>query len=285
MPEVWFVNLGIEIYHLPRVFVSLFGLDIYWYAICVALGAISGVLYAYFEAKRTGQDPNFYVDLFFPAFISAIVGARLYYIIFNWSLYAGDPLSMLNTRSGGLAIYGGIIGGTVAAIVYAKIKKYNFWVLGDTAAPALLLGQAIGRWGNFFNREAFGSYTDSLFALRYRAADVLFIPADVYEKIVTVNGIDYIQIQPMFLYEFSLNMVVFAILCLLKRRKSFDGEVLLFYFFGYGLVRSFTEGFRTDQLMLWGTDIPASQALAGVMIMASSIIGIIKILEHRKKML
>ena len=285
MPQAWFVNLGIEIQHLPRVFVSLFGFNIYWYAICVALGAGCGIAYTYFEAKRTGQDPNFYIDFFFPAFITAVIGARIYYVMFNWGAYAANPISALNMRSGGLAIYGGIIGGTLAAIVFARVKKYDFMVLGDVAAPALLLGQAIGRWGNFFNREAFGSYTDSLFALRYQVADVSFIPPDVFERIITVNGVDYIQIQPMFLYEFTLNMVVFALLCVLKRRKSFDGEVMLFYFLGYGIVRSFTESFRTDQLLLWGSDIPASQALAFVMIFCSSALILKKKAELRKKIL
>ena len=284
MPDAWFVNLGIEIYHLPRVFISILGFEIYWYAICVALGAISGVLYGYFEAKRTGQDPNFYIDLFFPAFISALIGARIYYVIFNRDTLDGSLLSLFNTRGGGLAIYGGIIGGTLAALIYAKVKKYNFWVLGDTAAPALLLGQAIGRWGNFFNREAFGSYTDSLFALRYRADQVFFIPSSVYERMINVNGVNYIQVQPMFLYEFMLNMLVFAFLCVLKRRKSFDGQVTLFYFLGYGIVRSITESFRTDQLLLWGTSIPASQALAVVLILVSLVMIVIKNLEKRKYM-
>jgi len=269
MPQAYFVNLGIEIYNLPRVFIAPFGLNIYWYAIMVASGAAAGVLYAYYEAKQTNQDPNFYVDLFFPAFISAIIGARLYFVIFNWSLYAANPLSALNMRSGGLAIYGGVLGGTIAAIVFAKVKKYNFGLLADTAAPGLLLGQAIGRWGNFFNREAFGGYTDSLFALRYRAVDVSFIPPSVYEHMVTVNGVDYIQVQPMFLYEFTANMILFTLICIFKRRKTFDGEVALFYFMGYGVIRSFTESFRTDQLMLFNTPIPASQALAIVMIVVS----------------
>lgn len=283
MPQAYFVNLGIEIHNLPRTFITVFGVSIYWYAICVALGALSGVLYGYFEAKRTGQSPDFYIDLFFPGFVSAILGARLYFVIFNWNLYAANPISVLNMRSGGLAIYGGIIGGTLAAIVYAKVKKYNFWVLADVAAPALLLGQAIGRWGNFFNREAFGSYTDSLFALRYRAADVFFIPQSVYERMITVNGVDYIQVQPMFLYEFSANMVLFALLCFWKRRKRFDGEVALFYFFGYGVIRTFTESFRTDQIILWNTDIPVSQALAIIIIFISGLLIIQKRLKLKRK--
>jgi len=269
MPQAYFVNLGIAINNLPRTFISVFGVSIYWYAVCVALGAISGIIYTSIEAKRTGQDPNFYVDLFFPGFVTAIIGARLYFVIFNWHLYAANPLSALNVRSGGLAIYGGIIGGTLAAIVFAKVKKYNFRVLADTAAPGLLLGQAVGRWGNFFNREAFGSYTDSLFALRYRAEDVFFIPQSVYERMITVNGVDYIQVQPMFLYEFTANMLLFALLMILKRYKKFDGEVALFYFLGYGVIRTFTESFRTDQILLWNTNIPASQALAIVIILIS----------------
>jgi len=269
MPQAYFVNLGIEIHNLPRVFVSVFGVNIYWYAVIVSLGFALGLLYAYMEAKKIGEDPSFYIDMFFPVFVGAIVGARLYFVLFNWNIYAANPLSVFNTRSGGLAIYGGILGGTLAAFLFTKVKRYNFRILADVTTPGLLLGQAIGRWGNFFNREAFGGYTDSLFALRYMASDVTFIPASVYETMITINGVDYIQIQPMFLYEFMANMVLFALLCLYKRRKAFDGEVALLYFLGYGIIRSFTESFRTDQLTLFNTNIPVSQALAILMILIS----------------
>jgi len=269
-PQAHFVNLGIEIQNLPRVFVSLFGVDIYLYGVIVTLGFVIGLLYAYLEAKKIGEDPNLYIDMFFPVFIGSIVGARLYFVIFNWSMYAGNLLNIFNTRSGGLAIYGGILGGTLAAFLFTKVKKYSFRLLADVTTPGLLLGQAIGRWGNFFNREAFGGYTDSLFALRYRAIDVPSIPATVYEHMITVNGVDYIQIQPMFLYEFMANMILFTMLCLYKRRKAFDGEVALFYFLGYGVIRSVTESFRTDQIMLLDTNIPVSQALAVFMILMSA---------------
>ena len=272
MPQAYFVNLGIEIQNLPRVFVSVFGVNIYWYAIMVSLAFAAGLTYAYFEAKKIGQDPNFYIDMFLPVFIGSIVGARLYFVVFNWSLYAHNPLSALNMRSGGLAIYGGVLGGTLAAYLFTKARKASFRVLADVTTPGLLLGQAIGRWGNFFNREAFGGYTDSLFALRYRAMDVPSIPAAVYEQMIIVNGVDYIQVQPMFLYEFMANMVLFTLLCLYKRRKAFDGEIALFYFLGYGVIRSITESFRTDQITFMDTSIPVSQVLAVFMILMSVVL-------------
>jgi len=279
LPQAYFVNLGIEIQNLPRVFTSVFGVDIYIYAVMVSLAFASGLLYAYLEAKKTGNNPEFYIDLFFPVFVGSIVGARLYFVVFNWNLYAHNPISVFNMRSGGLAIYGGILGGTLAAFLFTKFKKYSFRVLADVATPGLLLGQAIGRWGNFFNREAFGGYTDSLFALRYKAADVPSIPASVYERMITVAGVDYIQVQPMFLYEFMANMVLFTLLCLYKRRKAFDGEVALLYFFGYGIIRSVTESFRTDQITFLDTNIAVSQALAIFMILLSA--GLI-VLERMK---
>ena len=281
MPQAYFVNLGIAIYNLPRVSVAPFGFNIYWYGIIVALGFASGLLYTYLEAKKTGQNPNFYIDIFFPIFIGAIVGARLYFVIFNWSMYASDLASIFAVRSGGLAIYGGILGGASAALIYARIKGYNLGLMSDTTTPGLLFGQAIGRWGNFFNREAFGGYTDSLFALRYRADDVSFIPASVYERMITVNGVDYIQVQPMFLYEFLANMVLFALLMLYKRRKAFDGEIAMFYFMGYGLIRAVTESFRTDQLMMFNTNVPVSQALAIVMVLGSGFLLVRKRMQLR----
>jgi len=270
MPQAYFVNLGIAIYNLPRVSVAPFGFNIYWYGIIVMLVFASGLLYTYLEAKKTGQNPNFYIDIFFPIFVGAILGARLYFVIFNWSMYAADPMSILSIRSGGLAIYGGILGGTLAALLYARFKRYDWGLMADTTTPGLLLGQAIGRWGNFFNREAFGGYTDSLFALRYRASDVSFIPSSVYEQMINVNGVDYIQVQPMFLYEFTANMVLFALLMLYKRRKVFNGEIAMLYFMGYGVIRAFTESFRTDQLTLFDTNIPASQALAVILVLVSA---------------
>jgi len=271
MPQAWFVNLDIKINNLPKVFLNFLGVDIYWYAIIICFGIIAGILYAMYEARRTDQDPDDYIDFFFLAFVMAIVGARLYYVVFNWQLYANDMASIFNLRSGGLAIYGGILGGILAAVIFAKRMNKSFWLLADTAAPALILGQAIGRWANFFNREAFGGYTESLFALRYKAVNVIYIPQDIFEKMMNINGVDYIQVQPTFLYESVLNLSLFILLNILKHRKSFDGEVFWAYLLGYGVIRFFIEGMRTDQLMFFGTGIPVSQALSIILAVLSTV--------------
>ena len=164
MGEIVFPNLGIHIDTLDRVAFKLFGFEIYWYGILIGLGALGGILLAVHEAKRTGQDPDTYTDFAFWGIICGVVGARLYYLIFH----SGSVIDFFKIREGGLAIYGGIIGGVLSAVIYTKVKKIPFTLFADTAVTSLYVGQIFGRWGNFFNREAFGRFTNSLFALCYR---------------------------------------------------------------------------------------------------------------------
>lgn len=272
MPEIWFPNLGIEIDHLSRTAFTVFGQDIYWYGIFIGLGVILGVLLALHEAKRTGQNPDTYLDFIIYAMIIAIIGARLYYVIFSWDFYSQHPEKIFAIRKGGLAIYGGIIGGVLTAIVYSRVKKKSFWVMADTMAPSLILGQMLGRWGNFFNKEAFGGFTDNLFAMRYQLSQVHAsdVTPDILQNLVTVNGVDYIQVHPTFLYESMWSLCVFIILLILQRKKKFDGQVCATYFFGYALGRVWIEGLRTDQLCIG--NVPVSQALSAVLIIASVVL-------------
>lgn len=272
MPEIWFPNLGIEIDHLSRTAFTVFGQDIYWYGIFIGLGVILGVLLALHEAKRTGQNPDTYLDFIIYAMIIAIIGARLYYVIFSWDFYSQHPEKIFAIREGGLAIYGGIIGGVLTAIIYSHLKKKSFWVMADTMAPSLILGQMLGRWGNFFNKEAFGGFTDNLFAMRYQLSQVRAsdVTPDILQNLVTVNGVDYIQVHPTFLYESMWSLCVFIILLILQRKKKFDGQVCATYFFGYALGRVWIEGLRTDQLCIG--NVPASQALSAVLIIASVVL-------------
>lgn len=272
MPEIWFPNLGIEIDHLSRTAFTVFGQDIYWYGIFIGLGVILGVLLALHEAKRTGQNPDTYLDFIIYAMIIAIIGARLYYVIFSWDFYSQHPEKIFAIREGGLAIYGGIIGGVLTAIVYSHVKKKNFWVMADTMAPSLILGQMLGRWGNFFNKEAFGGFTDNLFAMRYQLSQVRAsdVTPDILQNLVTVNGVDYIQVHPTFLYESMWSLCVFIILLILQRKKKFNGQVCATYFFGYALGRVWIEGLRTDQLCIG--NVPVSQALSAVLIIASVVL-------------
>lgn len=272
MPEIWFPNLGIEIDHLSRTAFTVFGQDIYWYGIFIGLGVILGVLLALHEAKRTGQNPDTYLDFIIYAMIIAIIGARLYYVIFSWDFYSQHPEKIFAIREGGLAIYGGIIGGVLTAIVYSHLKKKSFWVMADTMAPSLILGQMLGRWGNFFNKEAFGGFTENLFAMRYQLSQVRAsdVTPDILQNLVTVNGVDYIQVHPTFLYESMWSLCVFIILLILQRKKKFDGQVCATYFFGYALGRVWIEGLRTDQLCIG--NVPVSQALSAVLIIASVVL-------------
>ena len=283
MPEIWFPNLGIEIAHLDRVVFTVFGRNVYWYGIFIGLAVVLGVLMAMKEAKRTGQSPDMYVDFIIYALIFAIIGARLYYVIFSWDFYSAHPEKIFALREGGLAIYGGIIGGVLTAIVYCKRKGVNFWLLADTIAPCLAFGQMLGRWGNFFNREAFGGFTNGLLAMRLQVSQVRTsdISAEVMQHIVNYGGVDYIQVHPTFLYESLWNLCLFLLLIKFRPKKKFDGQVLGLYFLGYALGRVWIEGLRTDQLMFG--PFAVSQLLSGGLIICAAIFLIRKGKQEKAK--
>ncbi len=270
MPEIWFPHLGIEIKQLSRVIFQIFGYDVYWYGVIIGSGVLIALALAVQEAKRTQQNPENYVDIALFGVIFSVIGARLYYVIFSWKFYVNEPLKIFALREGGLAIYGGIIAGIITVIVYTKIKNLNFWLVADTAAPSLLLGQIIGRWGNFFNREAFGGYTDNIFAMRYLKEQVHNIAPSVLEKVVIVNGVEYIQVHPTFLYESMWNMGVFVLLFILKKKKKFDGEIFGLYLLGYACGRVWIEGLRTDQLKI--ANIAVSQLLSALLIVGAVVL-------------
>ena len=272
--SIRFPNLGIEFDNIGKS-VNIFGFPIAYYGIIIALGMFIGYLVARWQAKRTGQDPEIYLDFALIAIVLSVLGARLYYVIFRWSYYVEHPLQIFNIRNGGLAIYGGVITAFTCALVYAKIKKISFWVLADTGIFGLIAGQIIGRWGNFFNREAFGDYTTGLFAMQIKKSEVAAdsITDQMLHNIKTINGIDYIQVHPTFLYESLWNLGLLIIMILYSKHKKVDGEMIAIYLFGYGLGRFWIEGLRTDQLLLWGTKIPISQLVSvGAMLLGVAII-------------
>ncbi len=282
MPEIWFPHLGIEIEHLSRVAFHIFGQEVYWYGIIIGIGVLLALALALHEAKRTGQNPENYVDVALFGIIFAVIGARMYYVIFSWELYADNPLKIFALREGGLAIYGGIIAGIITVIVYTKKKGLNFWLVADTAAPSLLLGQIIGRWGNFFNREAFGGYTDNLFAMRYLKEQVHNVNPSVLEHTLTINGTEYIQVHPTFLYESLWNLMILILLLLLKKRKKFDGQIFGCYILGYACGRVWIEGLRTDQLMIG--NFAVSQLLS-VMLMIGAVVLLWYLNKKEKRLL
>lgn len=275
-----FPNIGIKLSGVGD-HITVFGFDIAYYGIIIGIGILAGIFIAAAEAKRTGQNPENYYDLAIYAVIFSVMGARAYYVAFSWDMYKGDLMGIINLRQGGLAIYGGVIAAVITVIVFSKIKKLPAPVLFDTAVLGLVAGQMIGRWGNFFNREAFGEYTDGLLAMRLpldavRSSDVTEL---MREHMDTVKGVSYIQVHPTYLYESLWCLMVLALLLLYRRHKKFEGEVFLLYVMGYGLGRVWIEGLRTDQLLLPNTEIPVSQVLAAAAIVVSA--GLI--LRGRKK--
>ena len=281
MPDIWFPYLGIEITDLSKTAFSIGSFSVAWYGIIIAIGVISGLLLARHLAKKSGQDPELYVDFLIYALIFAIIGARLYYVAFSWDQYAGDWTKIFNLRNGGLAIYGGVIGAIATAIIYCKVKHYSLLELLDTAMPGLILGQAIGRWGNFFNQEAFGGYTDTFFAMRLNTETAAYTTNDLLQKAVTSGGVRYIQVHPTFLYESLWCLFVLAIMLLVFKKRKFKGIITSLYMIGYGIGRAFIETLRTDQLLLWNTSVPVSVVVSIMLVLAGVIM--LLILSHKYK--
>ena len=207
---------------------EVFGIGIRWYGILISIGLVLGVFIAMRESARLGIDENIILDFIIFAVPIAVLCARAYYVLFNLSYYDGDILKMLNIRQGGLAIHGAVIGGAITAIVYSRLKKIEFWKLADLCAPGLILGQAIGRWGNFINKEAYGGPTNLPWA-------------------ITINGVG---VHPTFLYESLWNLMIFIFLMSIRKKKKFEGQLFALYMMLYSLGRFFIEGLRTDSLML-----------------------------------
>ena len=278
--QINFPNLGIFLEHVGKNF-SIFGLEIAFYGCTMATGIIAGYLLAAREAKRTGQNPDDYLDMLLYAVFFAIIGARLYYVIFSWDYYKDNLLSILNLRQGGLAIYGGIIGAFTTVYFFAKKRKLSWLQMLDTACPGLALGQVIGRWGNFFNREAFGDYTNGLFAMQLPVSAVRSgeITEKMWEHMEVIDGIQFIQVHPTFLYEGLWNLGVIIFLFIYRDKKKFQGELVLWYLALYGVGRFWVEALRTDQLLIPGIGFPISQLLGAVL----AVSGLIAIFIGHKK--
>lgn len=279
--DIAFPNLGIYLRNVPKSF-TVFGFEIALYGVIIGIGVIAGILMAARQAKVTGQDPDLYWDFSIYAVILSVIGARIYYVIFEWDMYKDNLLKIFNIREGGLAIYGGVIAGFSTLFVYAALKKQKAFRMADTAVTGLILGQAIGRWGNFTNREVFGEYTDNLLAMRLPVAAVR--ERDISESILAHmgEGINYIQVHPTFLYESLWNLGVLALMLVYWKHKKFDGEIALLYLGGYGLGRAWIEGIRTDQLFIPGTVYPVSQVLA-ILLFAGAVLCDLIVRRRKKK--
>lgn len=264
--DIVFPHLGIRIPTLPKS-IAIGSFSIAFYGMIIACGMVAGLLLARWQAKRTGQDPELYMDFAIWGILFSIIGARLYYVIFSWDSYKNNLWQIFNIRGGGMAIYGSVIAAVITAVIFCRKRNYKFSLFADTAVVGLILGQVIGRYGNFMNREAFGEYTDSLFAMRLKVSEVTSsnITDMMREHLVTENGASYIQVHPTFLYESLWNLVLLVLMLLYTKHKKFDGEIFLIYLVGYGIGRTWIEGLRTDQLQIGATGIAVSQVLSAVL--------------------
>lgn len=262
MGTIYFPDLNLEL-NPNQVAFSLFGKDVYWYGIIIALGFSLAVIYGLTRAKDFGLTQDNILDMLFAAVPTAIVCARAYYCVFNWKLYADDPISVLYIWEGGLAIYGAVIGAVVAVVLFCRIKKLPFGPYSDVGSIGLLIGQMVGRWGNFMNREAHGEVYGG------------------FLKMGIDNGAgDIVYYHPTFLYESVWNLIGFILLHFYSKRRKFDGEVFILYVAWYGLGRAWIEGLRTDSLYLFGTGIRVSQLLAVVSFVAAvGVLGYIRIVK------
>ncbi|MBP3928552.1 MAG: prolipoprotein diacylglyceryl transferase [Peptostreptococcaceae bacterium] len=227
---------------MDRVAFSIFGIDVMWYGILMALGMIIGTLLAIKEGKRVGIKEDDILDLAIVAIPSGLIGARLYYVIFNWDYYSQNISQVLNFRGGGMAIHGALIGGILAGYLFSRYKKMSFFKLADTVIIGMPLAQAIGRWGNFINQEAHGGPTNLPWG-------------------IMVNGE---KVHPTFLYESIWNIGIFIFLWIFRKKKQYEGEVIVLYTILYSLGRFFIEGLRTDSLMIGPFRMAQVISLVGV---------------------
>ena len=264
MYDIAFPHLGIFVEQISRGF-SIFGFEIRYYGVIIGIAIIIATWIVSLDFERKGMNLDNLYDILIYGIIFGTIGARLYYVAFTWDMYKDDPIQILNIRNGGLAIYGCIIAAVITILIYTRVKKLDFLNVMDSISLGLLFGQGMGRWGNFFNCEAFGGYTDSLLAMRIRVpmANAGMITQELIDHLVTDGGAEYIQVHPTYLYESLWNLSLLAILLLYKKNRKFTGEVFLMYLAGYGIGRAWIEGLRTDSLLIPGTQLAVSQLLAG----------------------
>ena len=235
-----FPGIGIEDFTVNKVAISIGSLEIRWYGIIITLGMVLAVLYAMWRAKQKGIKADDMIDMALFTIIFGVIGARLYYVIFYGNVHSFyDVIAVWGV---GLAIYGGIIGGVLAIFGVCRYKKMNFFAMTDMIGPGVMLAQAIGRWGNFFNGEAHGGVVAE-------GSPLYFLRMGLYPNDISgVSGMAYVH--PTFLYESLWNILGFVLINVFYKKKKFDGEVALWYFAWYGFGRMFIEGLRTDSLML-----------------------------------
>lgn len=252
--EISFPSLGLH-FNPDRVAFYIGEKGIYWYGIIIALGFLLAVFYSCRRANQFGLTQDNIIDMLLWAVPLAVIGARAYYCIFSWELYRDNPIRVLYIWEGGLAIYGGVIGAVIGVLISTKMKKIKTTAMMDIGGLGLLIGQSIGRWGNFINREAFGEATDSF--LRMGLTDIS-------------GNVSYYH--PTFLYESLWNALGLLLLHFYSRKRKYDGQIFTMYVGWYGLGRVFIEGLRTDSLYVLGTNLRVSQLVAGLCVVVSAVL-------------
>ena len=275
-----FPKLNIEFPVYSTAF-TLFGIDIKWYGLMIAAGLMLALIYCFRKMKSVGIEDGRATDVVFFGFLGGIVGARLYYVIMEWDQFRGDWKAIVSVRDGGLAIYGGIIGAVLVGMLVAKIRKVKLLPLLDLVGMGFLIGQAVGRWGNFFNHEAFGSNTDLPWGMTSpRIQYALELSAD---KLYDTSGIivdTSMPVHPCFLYESLWCIIGFVILHFYFKHRKFDGEIFFMYAGWYGLGRFFIEGLRTDSLMVGHMRISQVVALFSVIAAVVVILAVRARIKH-----
>ena len=278
---VSFPGLGLE-FELNRVAFHIGSIPVYWYGILIATGFILAILYASRRAKEFGIDADRMLDVVLGGAIGGIVGARAYFVLLRWDYYGQNLDQIFNTRSGGMAIYGGIIGGVLIGYLMCRIRKVKALPALDLAAGGFLIGQCIGRWGNFVNIEAFGGNTGLPWGMASEKITAYLTQHEQELEAIGMNIDPNMPVHPTFLYESIWCLLGFLFIAWYTKRRKFDGELILIYMMWYGSGRAVIEGLRTDSLMIPGTNLRASPVLAIVLVAAALIIDIVKNIQVKK---
>lgn len=282
--SIRFPGLKLVLDYVPRSF-EIFEFEITIYGILIAAGMLFGIFFAVLEARRNHEDADACLDLAIVTLITGVIGARLLYVVFSWSLYKNDPGQILNVRSGGMMFYGALLGGVAGGALYCHIRQKNFWQMADIGCMGVLIGQIIGKWGSFFNRESFGEYADNIFSMQLpltavRAGEVT---TRMRENLETVGGSACILVQPLFFYESLWCFLLLLILMMHLRKKAFQGEIFMRYLAGYGLGRGVLQWFRTDKILFPGTEIDVSLVISGILFIVCTVIVTIRRIMTRKR--
>ena len=283
--EIRFPKLG-WVFHINKTAFTVFGVDIQWYGIIITAGLLLAMIYCFSKMKRFGIDTDRAIDVVIVGIIGGLVGARLYYVAFRWDEYKGSLKEIINTRGGGLAIYGGIIGAIGLGYIAARIRKVRALPMLDITVLGFLLGQGIGRWGNFVNQEAFGTNTNSVFGMTGGTIqnrilnETSYLDGDMHAHGLEV-AVDK-MVHPCFLYESFWCILGFIVLSWFSKHRKYDGQIFLMYLTWYGAERFVVEGFRTDSLYLCSSNLRVSQVLSAVVCIASIILQIVLFMKRRR---